>query len=43
MFCVEKEALEDMSIYICVERKALEPMSFMTFFVEHEALDHMKR
>ena len=31
MFCVEQEALENMSTYICVEREALEHMSFETF------------
>ena len=31
MFCVERGALEHMSIYICVEREALEHMSFATF------------
>ena len=31
MFCVEREALEHMSIYICVEREYLDHMSFETF------------
>ena len=29
--CVEREYLEDMSIYICVEREAMERMSYETF------------
>ena len=29
--CVEREALEHMSIYICFEQEALEHMSFETF------------
>ena len=41
--CVERKALEHMSVYIFVEQEALEHMSYENLFVEHEALKHMKR
>ena len=41
--CVEREALEHMSVYICVEGEALEHISYENLCVEHEALKHMER
>ena len=43
MFCVEREALEHMSIYIFVDQEALEHMSYENICNEQEVLNHMKR